>query len=892
MKRTTTAALVTLFCAVSAMADESWVLDIPLHFDAQQETGEVRIAMTLSAAPAGSQLLINGNTTFNLGDTKPVGGDSATFDAGPGNSIMITYRPLSNFGADFCTGGAAVQKDIPMRFIGAQDIVDYRMSSYNVASPTVECSQPSRRTADSPANIVLTGDGVAPALVATNLFRLPIDVVLVLDKSGSMTELPPGAAVPPTKVEILHSAIETFIGDWQQIDAPTPQGTDFSNDRMGVVFFDSTAVAQTIPTADPPVNFFARRAVGGSSPWDDVIAQVQTLTPGSSTSIGGGVNEAMKQWKADPQHDVYLVVVTDGKQNTAPLITTLPSTFLGLDPVSGLPQELRKRFIPIQVLGFGTPAAVDENLLTYLSFETSGRSFISVNATTVFDDLASTLVSILKGNTASLVMRNHATMSGAGPGPLLTLPVDRSARRVMFSLQWAPPLVNALDLEVFPPGTAPGGAPAAPTSSKKPHQASIQTFDIDPNGIGTWSVRVKRAPSFTGAPNADVPYTLNVFFLEGSLDYRISSETVHAATGDTIALRAKVTYDGKPLTHLPPDAIRVRIQRPPEALGTILHDARFNDPSSGNTTTPSGDVQTPYDRKLASLDAGLIDRVMPRDLNTISLVEASNGVYTGSFDQTSTPGLYGFETVLDWDDKRTGHVHREERLEEHVKVKPDAVRTDIRTARVDRNTVAISVTPRDKFGNYLGPGYASLVKAKLNSSGTIMNALPIDRDESGTYVFTIGNVPPGETPDVDITVDGIAAGNASSHGVSSSSVLRGFIDAGPNFPHGKWSVNAGVERLMSNDWSIEAIAGRHLFDGSHVWQWSGGVKRYFSASPFRPFVNASIGVYSGQTTKAGGSIGAGLLYEVSPTFGVEGVWNHHHADSNFSTVQLGVRFRL
>ena len=110
----------------------------------------------------------------------------------------------------------------------------------------------------------------------------------------------------------------------------------------------------------------------------------------------------MQQWKNDPKNDLSLIVFTDGMQNTAPLITPTGSGFLGLDPVAGFPQELRKRFVPIQTIAFGQPAQVDEDLLRNISYETSGVSYISTNATTVFTVFGSTLVALLKGNTVSL----------------------------------------------------------------------------------------------------------------------------------------------------------------------------------------------------------------------------------------------------------------------------------------------------------------------------------------------------------------------------------------------------------------------------------------------------------------------------------------------------------
>src|SRR5207247_3706552 len=200
-------------------------------------------------------------------------------------------------------------------------------------------------------------------------------------------------------------------------------------------------------------------------------------------------NEGMSQWKADPKNDLNVVVVTDGMQNTAPLIAPTGTGFLGLTPVAGLPQELRKRFIPIQTIAFGTPAQVDETPLRNISFETSGLSYQAISSSTMFDVFGMTLVAILKGNTASMAMRQFDTMIGDGPSAWVPVTVDRSPQRVVFTVQWAPPARQMLDLDVIPPGFS---APAAPTSSLKTPQASIQAFDLARGfNAGKWQVRVK-----------------------------------------------------------------------------------------------------------------------------------------------------------------------------------------------------------------------------------------------------------------------------------------------------------------------------------------------------------------------------------------------------------------
>jgi len=638
MKRATTLLLALL--PLAASASESFTLNIPQRLDASQEIGEVRILLGLSAAPAGAQLVVGGTTTINLGATQTVAGDSVSFLSGAGNHVLIRYRPLSNFAGDFCAGGGAVPKDIALRFSGAQDVVDFRMSSFVVGAPAAECSDVSRRIADTPATITPTADGVAPALVATNMGRLELDVILVLDKSGSIAGLPPGAGPTSmtTKEMILKSAAEAFVATWESIDAPTG-GVDWNGDRIAVTFFDNVAAPQTLAGADPPANLFLKRGNG----WGPAVTLIDTLTPGNSTSIGAGINSAMEKWKADPVNDATVVVVTDGMQNTAPLIAATPSGFLGLTPVAGLNQELRKRFIPIQMIGFGTPATVDEELLRNISLETAGRSYMGVDAVTMFDVFAMTLVAVLKGNTASIATR------AANPTTSKSVIVDPSARRVVFTLQWEPPSVNAFALEVLRPGST---TIATPTHARSLPQAAIQTFDKP--DVGQWNVRVRRNKRLR--TERVVPYTLNVFFLEQHLDYRLSV--------DRKMLRAEISYDGKPLIGLPAGALKVRMLRPKASLQSVLRRSK-NKP---RRATP-GDPQTGAQLAALSLSPAEITMLRPAPAESLTLREDKRGVYSIALPPTPISGSYAYEIVLDWTDPRTGRVHREERLEQFVSEK-------------------------------------------------------------------------------------------------------------------------------------------------------------------------------------------------------------------------------
>jgi subtilisin family serine protease len=141
-----------------------------------------------------------------------------------------------------------------------------------------------------------------------------------------------------------------------------------------------------------------------------------------------------------------------------------------------------------------------------------------------------------------------------------------------------------------------------------------------------------------------------------------------------------------------------------------------------------------------------------------------------------------------------------------------------------------------------------------------------------------------------------------------------FLDAGANFPHGTlsnfldpgFSFNGGLEYMVNPYFSVEGVFGFHRFRGSfggnaNLYQLSGNAKAYLNgpSNSVRPFVNGGVGAYvfDSGTTRFGGNVGAGLLYEATPHFELQGSYNFHMVSTpgislRYSTLQGGVRFRF
>ena len=105
---------------------------------------------------------------------------------------------------------------------------------------------------------------------------------------------------------------------------------------------------------------------------------------------------------------------------------------------------------------------------------------------------------------------------------------------------------------------------------------------------------------------------------------------------------------------------------------------------------------------------GLIGTVAPQPIpSQYTLLDPNNtGIYSTVFADTSSPGPYKFLVTMDWDNPTTGRIHREETLQTQVAVTPDPTASVV---SVTPGTIAgnwlMNVTPIDKYGNYLGPGF-------------------------------------------------------------------------------------------------------------------------------------------------------------------------------------------
>jgi Ca-activated chloride channel family protein len=217
---------------------------------------------------------------------------------------------------------------------------------------------------------------------APPLQRAPLDVVVVLDRSGSMQGRPLHAVTSAT-AHLLRLA--------------HPQ------DRLGVVAFDNEATTVL--------------ALGSHLP-TVAASQVQSIRPGGSTNLSGGWLKAYEMLQMAPRPDAVrrIIVLTDGIVNAG---ITAP------DQLGRVVARGRETGVTTSFIGFST--RYDEALLANLAVQGSGNNYFCEGpdqASAVFVDEFQGLASVVAQN-ISIEIRPTDAIASAGvlnEYPMIDLP--------------------------------------------------------------------------------------------------------------------------------------------------------------------------------------------------------------------------------------------------------------------------------------------------------------------------------------------------------------------------------------------------------------------------------------------------------------------------------------
>ncbi len=556
-----------------------------------------------------------------------------------------------------------------------------------------------------PTASILPDLGAAPPPVTR-------DAMIVFDRSGSMSLA--GASGRPKIVEARDAAslfvqlVRTGVGN-----------------RAGLVSFSTTA-SSPIDFPIQSVTPAHQAALVGPPPY--IGGVVGGLSPGGSTTLGGGLEAAREQFPSPGANPRSILLLTDGLQNTPPMVAGVEGALGGID---------------INVIGYGTPANLDGALLSALAAAHGGRYAQGDTNLALEKFFVQAFGNIFE---SGLLMDPEFVLPA---GQRVSAPIPFNVceeERVTVVAGWDDP-GQILLMEVKTPlGNVITGA--APGVQQETGQTwTYMRIPLPQSGErdGVWQVEVlRRGGGEVSAPAPAIRFFVNVVASGGAMLRRKPDYTTYY-TGDRYNPRVQLQY---PTGGLPPKAkVHVTISRPDASLGTILSQAKLGPPAA-----IGGDVIPARQATLGALEAAQGRQLIGAHQLEFDL-DDSPANNDGAFEASGNFGLvmplllnvdgeYTFRTRATYGD--TCIATREYAWSLHVEVGVDPGHTTTTTTVTGAGTGGqhqgtITITPRDVYGNNLGPGRSGGFTVVGMPGVTV--AGPVQDNGDGSYTIPVTLAP-------------------------------------------------------------------------------------------------------------------------------------------------------
>ena len=498
------------------------------------------------------------------------------------------------------------------------------------------------------------------------------DVMIVFDRSGSMSE---DDGTGRTKIEGAHDAASLFV---QLVKAG-------AGNRAGLVSFSTTAA---VDQGRANVTAALKTTLIGPPPF--ITGKVGGLAAGGRTSIGDGLDSARAQLSPAGANPRAILLMTDGLQNEG----LAPA---GVD-LSGL---------TVHAIGFGSESSLDGAMLSDLAQTHGGRYLRAGGGLTLEKFFSDAFGNIFE--------------NGIIHDPEIDLPANQSGAKAPFRIcgedaitvvaGWSRRDASQL-LEV----TSPAGAgitsrtPGVGSSAGRTWTFLRINLPIAGERDGLWHVRVVR-PGGGGEfppPTPAMRYFINVIPTGGPVMSRMPDSRRYY-TGDTINPRVIVRYSNG---GWPEDMqVTLTITRPDTGVGNVLSASGL-----GSAGVVDGDIVGARQATLKAIEASSGHAVAAYVDTTVALSDEPglNGSFEsgGLFgrpmpDLLNVEGNYTFHAKAEYTGECTGM--REIVWSLHIDVGIDPGKTTVSTTPLGDGPgggacIRMTFTPRDKYGNLLGPG--------------------------------------------------------------------------------------------------------------------------------------------------------------------------------------------
>jgi len=584
----------------------------------------------------------------------------------------------------------------------------------------------------------------------------PIDMVLALDRSGSMLWSVPGDNPEgyATRRDALSAGVDRFLADVLALSPPV-------DSTLGLSLFSSKALdVPTFTTLRTPVDaalaIEVANEIGPGAPSHSAAPGCDwSSTPENcewgSTSIGAALQDGLaKLSSGTATHLKTLVLFTDGEQNTAPYVTTdgLKICAASSDPAACAAEPEIDADVRIISVGIGDPSSSYHTLLQNLANESQFGTYISANATTpddfpcagsITDAFQCVAGYALAGNSPQMVSYSSGIL-GNTPTAIDAFEVNAGARMLLLSISFDqdidPSSIEDLSSWIVikkdqTDVTRYFGVVGTIDTSK--HVLLKAVFpQAGLTGAGKFPTQGRYNVTLTKPSGAsgDIAYRAISFVDDHSLKMTWEvSEPKDPRANEAFSPSMRLFWLGMPLEDA---TVTARVLRPGDDLGDVLAkmpDVDLQLKATGVEMASAGQL------KYLSLlkDSELVQKISPAS-GQHALQYRGNGTYDTSYNPGQVSGVYQIRYDVSANTAKYGKIQRV--AVQSVYVQPGDIDTEasIISKTLRGNTLTVTLRPKTTYGKLIGPGQLRA----FNISGRNIKLLDLKEiGQDGTYEIVL-----------------------------------------------------------------------------------------------------------------------------------------------------------
>ena len=543
-----------------------------------------------------------------------------------------------------------------------------------------------------------------------------VDVVLVMDRSGSMSGNIPISSGSQTKLAVLQDSAKLFLDLMRKT----------ANDRLGEVSFNQSANID-FDDGGGSVTGFSSGNVGNAK------TQVDNLSAGGQTDIRDALDTGLGMIPTGNDRRRVIIFFSDGEKTDGGDPTE--STFL---------QQFSNKDVKIFSVGFGTKGAegyagLDIDLLETLA-NTGDDGFYHVTEEPT--GLDKFFVNAVAGAVGSEIVVDPVKDVPAGGTEMVEVDLSSQASVATFILTWDNPGAD-LDLALIGPNgsrVTPGNAASFGDGVERQTASAYEIVTLHlpltggPNREhgGTWTMEVTNsggsAVTFSASAVAESTVTA-----DSSQPPKPDADGFNP--GDSVDLGMRMSQQGgTPVTNA---AVTVVPEKPVVGIGDLLSSGAVTSRDLASVPQQiNGEDLSTRERMIIALQNKLGRNPIPRRQGTpFTLGEGESGIYRASFTDTGTPGPYSFTMHAEALAEDCSPVSRETIQTVGVSPNVDPGPSTVVVTSPGDGSHTVTVTPRGSSGHHIGPGREDTVEITPGSTALVPTG-SVEDQLDGSYTQT------------------------------------------------------------------------------------------------------------------------------------------------------------